>query len=76
MTPDPALEFLAQVDAAPADQRPPNWEDVKRLMARRAPGVGEPAPDFELATPDGKSRIRRSAFAAGRPLVLNFGSFT
>ena len=72
----PAAGFIAEMDRAPADQRPPNWERVKALMARRAPAVGEIAPDFELATRDGKSRIRRSTFQAGRPLVLNFGSFT
>ncbi|MEK7470274.1 MAG: hypothetical protein AAB074_23125 [Planctomycetota bacterium] len=73
---DPAAEFIAQLDRAPADQRPPNWTHVKALMARRAPALGEAAPDFELATPEGKTRIRRSGFQAGRPLVLNFGSFT
>ena len=73
---DPAAEFVAETDRAPADQRPPNWAHIKALMARRPPAVGEPAPDFELPTPDGKSRIRRSAFHAGRPLVLVFGSFT
>ena len=73
---DPADEFIAETDAAPEAQRPPNWERVKSLMARRPPAVGEVAPDFELATPDGKSRIRRSTLQAGRPLVLNFGSFT
>ncbi|MCE9582549.1 MAG: peroxiredoxin family protein [Planctomycetes bacterium] len=74
--PDPAAEFIAEVDRAPAAQRPPNWERVKALMGRRAPAVGGVAPDFELATQDGKSRIRRSTFQAGKPLVLNFGSFT
>lgn len=38
--------------------------------------VGEPAPDFELPTPDGKQRIRLSEHRAGRPAVLVFGSFT
>lgn len=74
--PDPAAAFIAEMDEAPASQRPPNWAHVKALMARRAPAVGEVAPDFELATPDGKPRLRRSVFQAGRPLVLNFGSFT
>ena len=74
--PDPAAEFIAELDRVPAAQRPPNWEQVKALMARRAPAVGELAPDFELATPDGKSLLRRSTFQAARPLVLNFGSFT
>ncbi|MBI2919611.1 MAG: hypothetical protein HYY18_00840 [Planctomycetes bacterium] len=72
--PDPAEGFIAEMDRSP--ERPPNWEHVKALMARRPPAVGEAAPDFELPTPDGKGRIRRSAFQAARPLVLNFGSFT
>ena len=68
-------EFIAQVDAAPADRRPPDWERTKRLMARRAPGVGEVAPDFTLPLPGG-GEITRSSLQDGRPLVLIFGSFT
>ena len=73
---DPAAEFIAEVDASPFEVRPPGWERVKALMGRRAPAVGEVAPDFELATPDGATRIHRSTFQGNRPLVLNFGSFT
>jgi len=72
---DPAAAFIAEVDASPAAERPPGWERIKALMARRAPAVGEAAPDFELATPDGSTRIRCSTFQGHRPLVLNFGSF-
>lgn len=73
---DPAGAFIARMDQAPHSQQPPNWPEVKRLMARRAPAVGEAALDFTLATPDGGQRITRSAFHEGRPLVLIFGSFT
>lgn len=73
---DPAAQFVAEVDAAPPEKRPPGWERIKKLMARRAPAVGEAAPEFELPTPDGRLRIRRSKFQGDRPLVLNFGSFT
>ena len=40
-----------------------------------APIVGSTAPDFTLATPDGRTRLSRSTFE-GRPLVLVFGSYT
>jgi cytochrome oxidase Cu insertion factor (SCO1/SenC/PrrC family) len=36
---------------------------------------GDPAPDFELATVDGKSRVRLSSLR-GTPVVLYFGSYT
>jgi hypothetical protein len=38
--------------------------------------VGDPAPDFELATPDGAQRVRLSSFRGERPVVLIFGSYT
>jgi hypothetical protein len=37
--------------------------------------VGKPAPDFTLATPDGRTSLSLSTFQ-GRPLVLVFGSRT
>lgn len=74
--PDPAVAMIAQVDQAPAEQRPPNWEFTKSLMKRRAPAVGESAPDFTLSSVDGKTTITRSKFQAKKPLVLIFGSFT
>lgn len=73
---DPAEAFIRQMDAAPPDQRPPDWATTRRLMSRPAPGVGERAPDFTLKTPDGLREITRSEFHEGRPLVLLFGSFT
>jgi hypothetical protein len=41
---------------------------------REGPAIGEPAPDFELADLDG-NRIRLSHLR-GRPVVLEFGSYT
>jgi len=38
--------------------------------------VGEEAPDFDLATRDGASRVRLSSLRGGRPVVLVFGSYT
>ncbi|MDO8629172.1 MAG: hypothetical protein Q7R41_01660, partial [Phycisphaerales bacterium] len=73
---DPAPGFIAEVDRAPAEKRPPNWERTKALMARPVPKVGDPAPDFTLKTVDGSTAITRSKFHPDRPLVLVFGSFT
>ena len=73
---DPADQFIRQMDQAPPEQRPPNWAEVKGLMVRPAPRVGDPAPDFTLPTADGQSEITLSEYAAGRPTVLVFGSFT
>ncbi len=73
---DPAPGFIAEVDRAPAEKRPPNWEHTKALMARPAPRVGDAAPEFSLNTVDGARTITRSKFHADRPLVLVFGSFT
>jgi hypothetical protein len=73
---DPADQFIRAMDQAPPDQRPPDWEQTRRLMLRPAPKVGDAAPDFTLATVDGKTQVVRSQFAAGKPMVLVFGSFT
>lgn len=39
-------------------------------------GEGDHAPDFDLARIDGSDRVRLSALAANRPVVLIFGSYT
>lgn len=38
--------------------------------------AGDPAPDFDLATPDGSGRVRLSSFRGQRPVALVFGSYT
>lgn len=73
---DPVAGFIERQDSLPPDQRVPDWDRTRRLMLRRAPAVGEAAPDFTLAALDGSGDIRRSAFHESRPLVLIFGSFT
>lgn len=40
------------------------------------PKVGDPAPDFTLASHDGKQSITLSEFRDKKPVVLIFGSFT
>jgi hypothetical protein len=73
---DPSPKFIADVDHAPPEKRPPNWERTKSLMARAVPAVGAAAPDFTLKTVDGSTTITRSKFHPDRPMVLVFGSFT
>ncbi len=68
--------FIAHMDAAAPEDRLPNWENTKALMLRRAPQVGEQAPDFTLETRDGGESIRLSRFQGDRPVVLVFGSWT
>lgn len=38
--------------------------------------VGDPAPDFTLADPTGKTRTTLSSFQGKKPVVLIFGSYT
>jgi hypothetical protein len=40
------------------------------------PDPGMVAPDFTLATPDGKTRVTLSSFKGHKPVVLIFGNFT
>ena len=75
-TADPAAQYIAKMDRAPAEQRPKNWEQTKSLMARFAPKVGQVAPNFSLPTRDGTERVTLASHQSGRPLVLIFGSFT
>jgi len=43
---------------------------------RKAPRVGDIAPDFELRDVDGANLVRLSDFKGTRPVALIFGSFT
>ena len=71
-----AAEFIAYMDAKLPEERVPNWETTKALMLRKAPSVGEEAPDFTLETRDGSESIRLSQFKCDRPVVLMLGSWT
>ncbi|HKQ47978.1 MAG TPA: hypothetical protein VJZ71_07915 [Phycisphaerae bacterium] len=73
---DPMAMFVKKMDSAPASERPPNWEEVKQLMARPAPIVGAVAPDFSLPSVDGNQSLTMSRHRGEHPLVLIFGSFT
>jgi len=45
-------------------------------VASAAPQVGDKAPDFTLASPDGEHEVTLSGFTGKRPVVLVFGSYT
>ncbi len=53
-------------------------EAVEAMTARepRAPKAGDAAPDVELVSLDGKTRVRLSSFKTNAPVVLVFGSYT
>ena len=68
--------MIAQIDAAPPEKRPPNWEVTKARMALSAPEIGELAPDFTLPLLDGEGTVTRAQYPKGKPLVLIFGSYT
>lgn len=74
---DPSLKFYLKTEYFTAEEdRPRNWEELKRLVKRPVPKVGRPAPDFRLGLVDGEQIVTRSEYQAGRPLVLIFGSYT
>ncbi len=68
--------------ATPANAGPSPWVLFRGLLSgelgsfREGPELGQPAPDFSLATQDGKRHISLSEFRGKKPVVLVFGSFT
>lgn len=71
-----AMAFIEDMDCRPADEQVPNWPEIRAMMMREAPQVGDVAPDFELTALDGNSTIRLTEFEPTRPVVLIFGSWT
>lgn len=71
-----AARWFAEMDALPPEERVPHYDEVRRLMTREAPVVGQPAPDFELPTLAGDRTVRLSSFRGERPVVLILGSYT
>jgi len=71
-----AKRWVAEMDSRPAEERVPNWDEIRVLMMREAPRVGDAAPDFALETCDRTDTIRLSALDPNKPVVLIFGSWT
>ena len=62
-----AAGWIGEMDAKPTTEQVPHWDNVRALMVRVAPRVGDPAPDFGLKTRDGKETVRLSEFGHARP---------
>jgi len=73
---DPVAYYIEEMEKAPPEQRPRDWDRTRNLMSRTAPRVGDPAPDFMLPLADGNGIITRSTYQGNRPLFLIFGSYT
>ncbi len=72
------LERLKRLNISPEDYV--KVKDLANEREQRVPGIGDPAPDFELErlTGDGKrtdQRVRLSSLQ-GKPVLLYFGSYT
>lgn len=73
---DEGAAFIAMMDAKPAEELLPDWDRTKALMSRKAPAVGDSAPDFVLPREDGLGNVRLSGLWPEKPVVLVFGSYT
>ncbi len=67
-----ASVVLAQ-DKAGKSRRGPSRRGASREGKLK---VGDPAPDFTLASLDGKQQVTLSDFRGERPVALIFGSYT
>lgn len=62
--------------ALPAVSQSPNRSGTTPGRSNKSPQVGEPAPDFNLRTKDGKMQVQLSSFRGKRPVVIILGSYT
>lgn len=67
------LCLLASTVAAQQQRNKQPREDQRREGKLK---VGDTAPDFTLATSDGKRKVTLSSFRGQRPVALIFGSYT
>jgi hypothetical protein len=75
LSPKDFERMQAWLAGLPAEERGKLMQFIVDREAR-APGVGEQAPDFELARLDGTAGVRLSSFRGVKPVALIFGSFT
>lgn len=78
-----ALLLVAEQNAAQQGKQKPGTKpgevNTPPAKGERPPErlkVGEAAPDFTLADPEGKHEVKLSAFQGKKPVVLIFGSHT
>jgi hypothetical protein len=79
------LQKILHPPATPSQGGMRSAGKIERLMGFFAGELGSPhegpdpgavAPDFTLATPDGKKQVTLSAYQGNKPVVLIFGNFT
>lgn len=82
LTPDDLRAALFPPEPAKADDGPTPLGLLKGFLSGElgsiceGPGLGRPAPDFDLAEHHGERRIRLADLRGQKPVVLIFGSFT
>ncbi|HEV3263539.1 MAG TPA: EF-hand domain-containing protein [Gemmataceae bacterium] len=87
LTPEDLEDALRQAAPRPrpdkaSDDGPSPFTIAKGFLSselgslREGPAVGQPGPEFNLKTADGKRRVRLSQYRGKKPVVLVFGSFT
>jgi hypothetical protein len=72
------LIHLPGVQKAERQSRSKGLESFLEKQSRlpKPPGLGEMAPDFSLASPDGLKSVKLSSFRGKRPVVLIFGNYS
>lgn len=70
------VAVVATLVALPAVSQSPNRSGTIPGRSNQSLQVGEPAPDFNLRTKDGKMQVQLSSFRGKRPVVIIFGSYT
>jgi hypothetical protein len=68
--------FVASVVAQQPGRGPRGKGPRKDTRREGKYKVGDMAPDFKLATLDGKQQVTLSSFRGKRPVALIFGSYT
>lgn len=72
------LIHLPGVQKAERQSRSKGLESFLEKQSRlpKPPGLGEIAPDFSLASPDGLKKVKLSSFQKKKPVVLIFGNYS
>jgi len=72
-----ALAVVLMMHITTAEAQPAGkMRDKGKHSAKKAPQVGDDAPNFKLKSLDGKSETELAAFKGEKPVVLIFGSYT
>lgn len=75
LPPDVAARLRQFLDKLTPEARA-EWLRFRERRETHAPGIGEPAPDFDLPKLGGSGRVALSSFRGRKPVALIFGSYT